>query len=530
MRFRILLWIGVLSACCPPFAEVQRLALFIGEDRGLGDEQPLRFASRDAREMAEAFRNAGTFDEDRIYLQVNSSLEKIQAVLEEIRGRVRELRKAGTESMVLIYYSGHGAAEGLHVRGGTWSKRDLSTYLASLESDLKILILDACESGDFLRSKGGRLLEDAKLVKVDRLESQGTILITSSSRGEMAQESEEYRGAVFTHHFLNGMRGLADYDGDGAIRLMEAFDYARVSTKREEIMGQVAQQNPGFDFDMTGESDPVVARLGTRQSKLLLNGMPSGPLEVYNGNTMQLECRVWLTGRDSLKLSLPANKYVLAYREKGGSRIAEVDLTWSRTAPVTPSSFRRKPRSMLYEKGGRIADLHYHGFQLAVTRIPAFTDLTLSRAEYVFRGFWTRQTLGLSYAQTRLGGESSGLANSIRIGGLGYSMEVPVIRGGRGQILIGAAASYHWLFQTVTDYRFGDSPAVVGGAPLATKRNSLATLSRLALPLEAEIYFPYRFWISGSVAAGWYLYDFTGSGASRMPWGVEPGITVGHQF
>ena len=190
------------SPSISPSTEVQRIAVFVGEDQGLDDERALRYASKDAKEMAEAFRLAGTFDEDRIYLLMNQPLEKIKASLEEVRGRVRELRKAGTESLVLIYYSGHGSAEGLHIRGKSFSKEELSQYLESLESNLKIVILDACESGDFLRTKGGRLLEAPTVVKMDRLESQGTILISSSSRGEMAQESEDYRGAVFTHHFL----------------------------------------------------------------------------------------------------------------------------------------------------------------------------------------------------------------------------------------------------------------------------------------------------------------------------------------
>jgi hypothetical protein len=511
-------------------AEVQRIALFVGEDRGLEEERPLRYASRDAKEMAEAFRRAGTFDEDRVYVLVNPTLDKIKSSLEEIRGRVAELRRAGTESLVMLYYSGHGSAEGLHIQGKIFSKEDFTQYVGSLESNLKILILDACESGDFLRSKGGRLVEAPKVVKIDRLESKGTIMISSSSRGEMAQESEDYRGAVFTHHFLNGLRGLADYDGDRSIRLMEAFDYARVSTKREEIQGQVAQQNPGFDFDMIGESDPVVARIGGQQSQLLLRHMPSGPMEIYNGNSMELECRIWLTGQDSLRFSLPASKYVLAYRDRNVNRIAEVDLTWQRTVRVSPDGFRTKGKSLLNEKGGRILDMHYNGVQLSARRASMFTDLNISQAEYVFRGYWAKQTLGFSYAQTVLGSKSTGLENAIRMGGLGYSLETPVLRGARGQVLLGAQASYHWVFQTVKDHRFGGSPVVVDGAPLDTRRESTANLIRLTLPLEGEIFFPYRFWLSATVAGAYYGYGFHGASSSFAHWGVEPALSLGHQF
>ncbi len=524
----MLRWLLIGCALCR--ADVQRIGVFMGVDQGLEDERPLHYASRDAREMAEAFRQAGTFDEDRLYLLANPSLDKIKATLEEVKGRVRELRKSGTESLVMVYFSGHGGAEGLHVGGKSWPKGDLTSFMESLESNLKILILDACESGDFLRSKGGHLVEGPNLVQMDRLESRGTVVISSSSRGEMAQESEDYHGAVFTHHFLNGLRGLADYDGDKSIRLMEAFDYARVSTKREEIMGQTSQQNPEFDFDMTGESDPIVARIGQRQSRLLLQRMPAGPMEIYDGNSMTLASKVWLTGQDSLSFVLPSNKYILAYRENHESRVAEVDLTWQTTALVRPEAFRRKAKSMLYDKGGHILDMHFNGMQLSVKRAPMFRTLNLSQAEYVFRGYWTKQSLGISFTGTDLDGGPTGLANSIRMAGVGYSLETPLWRAVHGQVLVGAQASYHWVFQTVTDARFGNSPVQANGETIGTDRESTAGLSRFTLPLEGEIYFPHRFWLSATIAPALYLYDFKTAGSAPSPWGWEPGVAVGHQF
>lgn len=529
---RVFLALGILlAACVAVTAEVQRIAVFVGVDQGLADERPLRYAAKDAKSMAEIFGRAGTFDEDRIYLLTNTSLDKIKATLEEVRGRVRELNKAGTETLVLIYYSGHGSYNGLHVQGRMFSKEEISRFLESLESNLKIVILDACESGDFLRRKGGRVLEAPKVVKLDQLEGKGTILISSSSRGEMAQESEEYRGAVFTHHFLNGMRGLADYDGDKSIRLLEAFDYARVSTKREEIMGNSSQQNPEFDFDMTGESDPVVARIGRQQSQLLLRGMPAGPLEIYNGNTLELESKVWLTGQDSLSFSLPSNKYILAYGEKDASRILEVDMTWQRRASVDPGIFRKKAKSLLYGKGGgRSLDLHFHGSQASIRRIAPFDAMNLNQVGYVYRNYWTKQTLSLSFARSLLKGGATGLDNSLDIYGLGYTVQVPLIRGLRGQFLAGPEVSCHRVIQHISDHRFDEVPIGMDGRKLETEREAQAYLFRAALPFELEVYFPFRLWLSASVAGGLSMFRDEGSGELRYQAGLEPGLAVGHQF
>jgi hypothetical protein len=512
-------------------AEVQRIAVFVGVDHGLSDERPLRYASRDAKEMAETFRRAGTFDEDRIYLLTNTSLEKIVAALEEVKGRVRELRKAGTESLVMIYYSGHGGKEGLHIQGRNFARQDLSRYLDSLESNMKILILDACESGDFLRHKGGRIVEDPKLVVMDRLESRGSVIISSSSRGEMAQESEDYRGAVFTHHFLNGMRGLADYDGDKSIRLLEAFDYARVSTRREEILGAAAQQNPEFDFDLTGESDPVMARIGTQQSRLKLEGMPSGPLEIYNGNTLKLESKVWLTGQDSATFSLPSVKYILAYGEKDASRILELDMTWQKYATIRPEAFRKKPKSLLYGKGGgRSLDLHFHGTQAGVRHVDAFEGLYLNQVGYVYRDFYTKQVLSLFLAQTRLDAGDVKIRNSLRLYGAGYSVLMPLWRGLYGQVLAGGEGSWHRIVQNIRDGRFEEPPLDAQGRPVDLDREVRSNLYRVGLPLEAEVYFPFRLWLSLSVTAGASLYGDAASGSLKREIGWEPAIAFGHQF
>jgi hypothetical protein len=522
---------AALFAAASAAADVQRIAVFMGIDQGLEDERPLRYASRDAREMAETFRRAGTFDEDRIYTLINAPLDKIMASLEEVKGRVRELNKAGTESLVLIYYSGHGSAEGLHVQGRNFAREDLARFMESLESNMKILILDACESGDFLRHKGGRIVQDEKVVKLDRLESKGTVVISSSSRGEMAQESEDYRGAVFTHHFLNGMRGLADYDGDKSIRLMEAFDYARVSTRREEIFGAASQQNPEFDFDLTGESDPVMARIASQQCRLKMEGMPAGPLEIYNGNTMQLESKVWLTGRDSANFTLPSNKYILAYGEKNASRILEVDMTWQKQAVIRPEVFRKKAKSLLYGKGGgRSLDLHFHGTQVSMRQIDAFDGLLLNQIGYVYRDYWTKQTLSFSLGGATLKSGAVNVKNSLRLYGVGYAMQVPVLRGLRGQVLAGGEASWHRMVQTLTDSRFPEAPIQPDGTPVPAEREVQANLYRAGIPLEAEAYFPFRLWASLSVTGGMSLYQNAAGGGFKRSFGWEPAVAIGHQF
>jgi hypothetical protein len=176
------------------YSYVHRLALFIGSDEGLAHERPLKYAAHDAREMAQLFKESGAFEEDRIYLLENQSITRVREAVQEISGRIKELKKREGKVLSLFYYSGHGSADALHIMGKKYSRTELITQLENLQSDLKIMIVDACESGNLLRSKGGEVIMDHSIQKVDNLNNKGTIVLSSSSRGELAQESENYRG------------------------------------------------------------------------------------------------------------------------------------------------------------------------------------------------------------------------------------------------------------------------------------------------------------------------------------------------
>jgi hypothetical protein len=522
---------AVLLACAAlAVAEVRRAGLFIGVDRGLEGEKPLRYAAGDARAMAAAFRRGGTFAPEDVRLLANASLDQVRQGLAAFEERLRALRGSGVETMAVLYYSGHGSAEGLHVEGRILPRAELLERFTGLGSDLKILILDACESGDFLREKGMRVLAPGDTIHAESLASKGSILLSSSAKGENAQESEEYKGSVFTHHFVNGMRGLADYDGDGRIRLMEVFDYARVATRRERIQGRGGGQNPGFDFDLSGETDPVLARLGGEGRLVRLARMPSVPLEIYNARTMDLEGKIWLTGRDTASMELPAGRYVLSYPGKEGGRLLELDMTWRKEAGISPEQFARKSATLLGAKGGGPLRLRFHGLETSFRRLAPFGSPWMGSMSYVRRTYWLKQSLGLGFARSGFSAASAPLRNELDILGLSYSLATPLLRGMRGQAFAGAEGSWSLVRQRVRDGRFPETPVGPDGRPIDPVRRSEADFFRGALPLEAELYFPFGFWLSATAAPAAYAYrDGPGGGWTLEP-GLEPGLALGFQF
>ena len=144
-----ILLIGVaVFVASPAWSSVQRLALLVGSDRGLRGEPVLKYADRDARQLAEVLGNSGTFDKDGIYILPNPSLGEVRSTLQEVRDRIHKIAKSGNESVLLVYLSGHGRSGSVHISGQRLTIDEIREYLGSLESGLKILIVDACESGD----------------------------------------------------------------------------------------------------------------------------------------------------------------------------------------------------------------------------------------------------------------------------------------------------------------------------------------------------------------------------------------------
>jgi hypothetical protein len=510
-------------------AEVRSLALLVGVNEGLAEERLLKYAGRDAEGMEEALRESGTFAKEDVFLLANPTLDRFRSSIEAMRVRIHDLRRAGVQTSVLLYYSGHGSAGGLHMHGRNLPREEVNDLLGSLESDLKILILDACESGDFLRSKGGTFLQDREIAREAKLGSHGTIVLSSSSRGEAAQESEDYHGAIFTHHLVNGLRGMSDYNSDGQVTLLEAFEYARSATRAEAVMGRTERQNPSFDFDVVGESDPVLTRLDRKSSLIIFEGMPSVPLEVFNAQTLELEHRVWLTGKPQAMYRLGSGKYLVRYPDKENYRVGALDLTWSSEARMRPEDFLPRPKSLLQRKGGPGFNLNAHGIQISLRNDPPISIPALG-AEYVLRDWPLKQALGFGVGRAVHPGGASGIDLDTRSFRLGYSLLYPLFASANGQFSFGAEAAWQRLWQLAEDRRFGPSGIMAEGKPVETHRESWSNVWSAGMPVELEIFLPGRMWIGASARAEAYLYRKRASGEYSKRFRLEPSLFLGHQF
>jgi hypothetical protein len=94
-----------------------RMAVFIGNNIGLSDEKPLRYATRDAEQVKSVLSELGGIDKGRGQLLLDPDVEKVLAVLQSTRNTIVTLRGQGQQVQLLLYYSGHGSNDALHMNG-----------------------------------------------------------------------------------------------------------------------------------------------------------------------------------------------------------------------------------------------------------------------------------------------------------------------------------------------------------------------------------------------------------------------------
>jgi hypothetical protein len=245
-------------------AQVRRYAFLVGANQGAAHEAPLRYAESDVKAVAETLVQLGGFDSERVVQLRAPSAERVRKALLDLVLTIQRDLRGGGEAMLFAYYSGHADAQNLHLGGTEMPSEELSSLVRLSQAKLKVLLLDACRSGALTRVKGGRPVAPFQIGVQDMLGNEGYALITSSSAGEDAQESEALRSSVFTHHFLGGLRGLADANGDRLVTLGEVYGYASEQTVKASIQTVAGTQHATYYYDHRGRADPVLSDLRRR--------------------------------------------------------------------------------------------------------------------------------------------------------------------------------------------------------------------------------------------------------------------------
>jgi hypothetical protein len=303
---------------------IRRFALVVGSNNGGGDRVRLRYAGRDANNIATVLRQLGGVNDGDMTRLDEPTITDIDRAFDTLSTRVRDERKKGQRIELVVYYSGHADETGILVAGTRYEYQRLRQRIRAVPADVHIAIVDSCASGSFTRIKGGTKLPP--FLRDNANQVQGFAFLSSSSEDEDAQESDRIGASFFTYFFVAGLRGAADRNRDGRITLTEAYQYAYEQTLGRTQNTQHGPQHPAYDMHLSGTGDIVMSDLRSTESALVFPLALKGRITLVDKATNRVVVEVTKEAGEPLSLALPSETYSVHVENGKGELIATVTL------------------------------------------------------------------------------------------------------------------------------------------------------------------------------------------------------------
>ena len=315
MTARFLLLCVVLASTA--HAE-RRFALLVGANDGWATDRSLRYAHDDAQRVQEVLLQLGNVAPADATILFDPTTKELDAALAKIEGQLA----ASTEpTLLFFFYSGHSDASSLHLRGPVMALSTLAERLSNTKAGLTLAVIDSCRSGAILGTKGAMPVAAVRMGADEPV--QGFALLSSSGADELAQESKALAGSIFTHHWVSALRGAGDVDGDGIVRLTEAYGYAYERT-RVDTEATALPQRPGYRFSLKGQGDVPLTRLNTGAATLELEAEPSHRYVVVDSAEQHLVAEARSDPTERRRLQLSPGAYRIKRPVLDGVLVAEV--------------------------------------------------------------------------------------------------------------------------------------------------------------------------------------------------------------
>lgn len=351
------LWLAAWMAVAE--AEERRFAVVFGTNRGDADDEPLRYADQDVRRVGDVLVElGGVAPEDLVRLE-GATADDVRGVLRRLGERMAA--STADRTLLLVYYSGHADALALHLSGTRLPLDELKRLVSSAPADARVLVLDACRTGELTRTRGATQAQPFEIVVSDELAASGLAILTSAAAGEDAQESDRLQGGVFTHHLVSGMRGAADASGDARVTLSEAYQYTYAQTLLTTSDAPMLQ-HPSFAFDLTGRDDLILTRLDSDSHAGRLRLALEGEYLIFDASGRDLVAE--LQAEAGTSIVLDAAPYLVRWRTPEHVFEADVEVPDGGLTEVGPEHLRLLPLGQAARRGGE--DWHRPALSLVV--------------------------------------------------------------------------------------------------------------------------------------------------------------------
>lgn len=174
------------------------------------------------------------------------ALAELDRVVSLVASAIARDRERGEKPELVFFFSGHGlkdatGAASLSLLDGALTRTWLyDRLLAGVPARFTHLVIDACHAEALVRPRDANAtmetLEEAEresyvdAATLDRFPHVGAVLASSASA--QSYEWDAYRGGVFAHQLISGLRGGADVNTDGVIEYSELAAFLSAANLR----------------------------------------------------------------------------------------------------------------------------------------------------------------------------------------------------------------------------------------------------------------------------------------------------------
>lgn len=251
--------IGTQSLIAQSDAANDKYAVLVGVNDYI-DLTQLQYTLNDIHDLKAELLNLG-FAEEHIYTLTSDGRVSERPTKELIEKTLRfVLENVKRDDFLFLAFSGHG----LEIGGENYfcpenASRDdwagtcvsLSLVMKQLEKSparFKMMVVDACRENPFLTRN-----LDPNVASIQSITDppRGVAFLMSCAVGEVSHEDSALKHGVFTHYLIEGLRGKADADGDGAVTFLDLVKYTDNQTKNYVFRHFKAYQRPFMNLTTT---------------------------------------------------------------------------------------------------------------------------------------------------------------------------------------------------------------------------------------------------------------------------------------
>lgn len=327
-------------------AEPTRILVAVGQKLGLAAETPLKYADQDAIRVRDVLVGLGGVKPENAFVLTSASRAQLVATID--RAKAQAAKNRPEDVTLVFYFSGHGDREALHLDGDRVPLTELQAKLGEVPAALRLSVTDACRT---TREKGFVADEPFAISATTTPQATGQVWLHASSDGEAAQESDELQGAIFTHTWLNGLRGAADANGDARVTLDESFAFAHSQTLIRSAKSSGVLQKPEAVVTLRELAPLVLTQTAPKMAKLALPATKDAHFLVYAAGSKSVLSEVWGAPDRRIALAVPPGRYVVLRRFGSTGSSAQLALGTGESRELGDGDFTAESLTHVARKG-----------------------------------------------------------------------------------------------------------------------------------------------------------------------------------